>query len=112
MWVNEGVRGCHNMADEGKGKGLLHQGSLFTSGRGHKGSYHSSRPELVHGPGSPRCTQEKEKICRAEEINCLVYTAHTDTHSYTNSHVHHHAWMPIAANTALPETHAQIMGVR
>lgn len=33
------------------------------------------------------CTILKE-ICRADRINCLVYTAHTDTHSYTDSCVY------------------------
>lgn len=41
---------------------------------------------------------------QTDEINCLVYTAHTDTHSYTNSHVHHHTWMLLAANTVLRDT--------
>lgn len=45
------------------------------------------------------------KICRADKINCLVYTAHTDTHSYTNSHVLSHAWMPLAPNTVITHKH-------
>lgn len=43
----------------------------------------------------------RERICRADEINCLVYTTHTDTHSHTNLHVRRHAWTPMAANAVI-----------
>lgn len=43
----------------------------------------------------------RERICGADEINYLVYTAHADTHSQANSHVRRHAWTPMAANTVI-----------
>lgn len=95
--------------DGGRGQYGAYQGTLFTSGRDTRGliipADLSWAPACVNLAHLTSLHLGNEKICRADKINCLVYTAHTDTHSYTNSHVHCHAWMPLAANTVLTDTH-------
>lgn len=48
----------------------------------------------------PACTIMKN-ICKGDKINCLLYTAHTDTHSYVIRVYVLNAWMLIVANTVI-----------